>query len=1209
MGVIGWGVRALPIVPLTLLVALAGAQPRLRLETGIGHTAVIVSAAFSPDGSRVLTASLDKTARLWDLARGKEIRRFEGHGSGVTSAVFSPDGKWVLTASDDKTARIWDVATGMEIRRFEGHGGSVSCAVFSPDGSQVLTAADKTALLWDVASSMEIRRFGGHGGAVDGAIFSPDGSQVLTASRDKTARLWDVASGKEVRRFDGHRGYVASAVLSPDGSRVLTASTDKTARLWDAAGKELRRFEGHEAWVTSAVFSPDGSQVLTASSDKTARLWDAATGKEVRRFGDHGGAVDSAIFSPDGSQVFIGSADGSFLIWDVFTGKEIRRFEVHGHGDMVSTAAFSPEGSRVVTASYDTTARLWDTATGADGRRFEGNKGWVTSATFSPDGSHVLTASWDETAGLWDSATGKEVCRFLGHAGPVYRAVFSPDAKVVLTASSDQTTRLWDAATGKEIRRFEGHEDIVNSAAFSPEGSRVLTASWDHTARLWDAFTTREIRRFEGHGSGVTSAVFSPDGKWVLTASDDRTARLWETATGKEVRRFEGHGGSVTCAVFSPDGSRVLTASWDKTTRLWDSATGKEIRRFDGHGAVVFSAVFSADGKTVLTASGDGTARVWNTATGKELCSLISYTDGSWAVVDSEGRYDSSDGGKNPNLYWVYEDPAKRILDTIGVDQIGSYFYTPGLLAKCLKREALSEVPDLSKTPIFPRVDGVKVVPSAGLSPSPPSPLSPARGEGEKWAVQFTLTDRGGGIGRVDVFVEGQRVKTAAGKAGKNTIPIGEDDPTADIQVVAYNAANSLASPRSSSTPTNPPPGDLGATTRYVAVIAGIETYAGSASEGGLKPLSYAADDAVAIARSIAELAKGLKLTPEIYVLSSAPEAQPLKKEGMTVLPATKDSFRKVFTEILPAGGRWRSSDLMFLYLSGHGTAYKVGDAAHYAYYTEDARLADLSLQRDKWAVTDVELVQWLAKFPGGKRAMVLDTCAAGAASDLLAQAKDDADRQRAMLDTNRNTGMSVLFGAADSAVSWEINGHGLLTYTLLQALATEKLGQDIENAVRVDTLFAWVEQATRREAERLGLKQEPSKVGRGQDFPLGYLDDSGRKAIPYEAAGVLFGVPKLLNTDPGVLADDLGIGSKLGEALAASSKGGSKVRYLPNSPLAVAIEGGYTASGGNVKLTLSLTPPGKPRVRLDPIEGTAESVIDAAVKAILRWAEAQRTP
>jgi WD40 repeat protein len=108
------------------------------------------SAAFSRDASRIVTASTDKTARIWHVASGKEIAVLRGHEGGVYSAAFSPDGSRIVTASDDKTARIWDAASGREIAVLRGHESYVYSAAFSPDGSRIVTAShDKTARIWD----------------------------------------------------------------------------------------------------------------------------------------------------------------------------------------------------------------------------------------------------------------------------------------------------------------------------------------------------------------------------------------------------------------------------------------------------------------------------------------------------------------------------------------------------------------------------------------------------------------------------------------------------------------------------------------------------------------------------------------------------------------------------------------------------------------------------------------------------------------------------------------------------------------------------------------------------------------------------------------------------------------------------------------------------------------------------------------------------
>lgn len=162
----------------------------------------------------------------------KPIQSFIGHDEWVRSAVFSPDGKYVLTASDDRTARLWDISNGREIYSFK-HAEGVNSAVFSPDGKYVLTASnDGAARLWDVSTKREVYSFVGHSGSIESAVFSPDGKLVLAVTYDGMAKIWEVAGGALVQNFEKQVFWINTGVFSPDGRYVLTASGDWIARLW-----------------------------------------------------------------------------------------------------------------------------------------------------------------------------------------------------------------------------------------------------------------------------------------------------------------------------------------------------------------------------------------------------------------------------------------------------------------------------------------------------------------------------------------------------------------------------------------------------------------------------------------------------------------------------------------------------------------------------------------------------------------------------------------------------------------------------------------------------------------------------------------------------------------------------------------------------------------------------------------------------------------
>ena len=576
----------------------------------IGHTDRVRSVAYSTDGHRLITASYDGTARIWDASTGRQILVLRGHGGPVISAAFSPDGQRVATGSFDDTARIWDASTGRQLQVLR-HEARVRSVAFSPDGRELVTASyDHSARIWDIATGTQVRLLAGHSALVTSAVFSSDGRRIVTASYDKTARIWDTATGRLIRALTGHSDVVTSATFSADGRRIVTASGDRTARVWDVAtGRQISLLSGHTELVASAVFSADGQRVLTASYDESARIWDAQSGRQISILNGHTGFVEGAVFSPDGLHLATASSDGTARVWEAVPNNQLRLLA--GHRGTVATAAYSPHGRRIVTASLDKTARIWDAGTGRPLIVLNGHTAQVATAAFSPDGARVVTASLDGTARIWDASTGRQLRTLSGHTDRVVSAAFSPHGRRVVTTSLDRTGRIWDATTGLQIALLKGHTRVVETGAFSPDGRRVVTASDDGTARIWDAATGRQLMVLVGHTDQLASAGYSADGRRIVTASDDGTARIWDAATGRQIGVLDA-GGRVTNAAFSPDGRRIATASDDGTVTIWDAATDWPIKVLSGHTELVDTAAFSPDGLLVVSASDDGTARIWN---------------------------------------------------------------------------------------------------------------------------------------------------------------------------------------------------------------------------------------------------------------------------------------------------------------------------------------------------------------------------------------------------------------------------------------------------------------------------------------------------------------------------------------------------------------------------------------------------------------------
>ena len=217
-----------------------------------------VTVVFSHDGRRILTASYDKTVRIWDAGTGDLIKVLYGHTDFVFSAVYSPDGRHILTSSLDKTARIWDAATFELVQTINaGTVGTTGLqgAAYSSDGRFIVGGVDKDARIWDAETGKLVAVLGGeHTLTVLGGEFSPDGRHAVTTSLDGTLKIWDVAAGKAL--LTGYLGGVASAIYSPDGRSIVAALDDGTIRFWDARVVQTDIVLPHNDVVRSAASVP-----------------------------------------------------------------------------------------------------------------------------------------------------------------------------------------------------------------------------------------------------------------------------------------------------------------------------------------------------------------------------------------------------------------------------------------------------------------------------------------------------------------------------------------------------------------------------------------------------------------------------------------------------------------------------------------------------------------------------------------------------------------------------------------------------------------------------------------------------------------------------------------------------------------------------------------------------------------------------------------
>lgn len=636
------------------------------------HGSNVFFIAFLPDG-KLLTAGQEGTARLWEVATGREIRHFDLPRPTENVVIRMPylvplavsaDGKTLAASDGWEVVRLWDVATGKERDLIKKPKHGVRALALTADGKTVAaTSADGTTTLWNTANGEEIRQFHSYGqppepdealdgrrpaGGFGGIGFSPDGKRLVTLTDEPDARsanchvlrLWDPATGNElavIRWPNGHAGDYSFA-FSPDSTRLAWAGLDGNLHLEDVnTGKPIRYLKGNP--YSQFAFAPDGKTLLGAAP-RAIHRWEADTGKEL-----------ASIPKPDSrpnytsasSSAFAVSPDGKLFAWSEGyvvrlmdqAGKELP--SGGGHDAAVRLVRFSADGKTLTSQGDDMSLRTWEAATGKQTTVQTG----LNVRFLSPDGK--LLASLSSRNGpviVAEVATGKTIQKLVisdraagGAAGPpaAFSSVtsaqlaFTPDSAGLAVCDSStrgSTVRIFDIATGNELRSF-GQQ--------SPPAGRLPPGKGGPGGGP-GGFASRSAQ--------TPAPVFSPSGK-LLVLSLTNKATVYEIATGRQLCQLTAEKSQRLAEVaISPDDRTVVLDGGDGLLTLFEVATGKERARLGNQVAVPpppfplrsSTAVrasrldFSPNGKLLLRADG-ASVRLWDVAAGQEVGELEGHSN------------------------------------------------------------------------------------------------------------------------------------------------------------------------------------------------------------------------------------------------------------------------------------------------------------------------------------------------------------------------------------------------------------------------------------------------------------------------------------------------------------------------------------------------------------------------------------------------------
>jgi WD40 repeat protein len=676
--------------------ALLRTAPRL---TQVWAAAELVTARFSPDGTRVVCGGAKGGVQIFDAKTGAPVRSPIQPDPSALFAWFTPDGDFLGVVDRLGRLRHWRVETGepagpllpTDVFWHQGRR-YFDCVDYSADGRRVAAVMPTGVQVFDVATGGQIGPLLAETTAVHRVRIHPNGRTVAIGGRWPSIQMVEVNSGRTLWMLPDLGSESPLAAFSPDGTQLVTTSGSGNGDLdiWDAARGERVSSTVHLGAANIDVrYSLDGEHIATASSGVT-RLVHAPTGRPWHQSTTHGGPLTVMDFHPDGRRLASAGYDQIVRILNV-DGVPAALPNLR-HAAPINDLMFSRDGRQLLTASSDGTVRLWGLTSGYgerlsistgdssrsrvayshDGKCLltlgaSGRMGvygsqfgellysntqppWVLSASFNRDGSRVAIADANGNVRLWDLAEKRDVYT-VRHTAAVRHVEFSPDCSQFLTASDDGSARLWNAWDGLPAAPAMVHGTGVKTAAFSTDGHRVITGDQNGTLAVWETQTGTLVRHVPtAYSTNLASVALNVDGRRVLTLGQGASSwtQLWDGNTGEpigpRVGLFSPHRYP---AVFSPDGRKYLLLFDANSVAIMGSETGQRTAPLLHHERLPVGFVFSLDGRMVLTCS-DNEARLWDVESGEPLTPPLRHraylTGGAWNPNGKEIATYTEDG-------------------------------------------------------------------------------------------------------------------------------------------------------------------------------------------------------------------------------------------------------------------------------------------------------------------------------------------------------------------------------------------------------------------------------------------------------------------------------------------------------------------------------------------------------------------------------------
>lgn len=542
----------------------------------------IQNAQYSPDQTHLLITFKNNSSAMISNHQGKQQVFIEGHTAPIVSAKYSSDGDYIFTASMDKSARMWNQKAQL-VTTFTQPLNKVQDLQLSSDGFYVLTAEFGQAKIWDTNGN-PLTILPVENQQIEKVVWSNQQELILLQYK-RTIEVWR-KKGKKLQYkpifSKTFNTTFNSLQFSANDQHILAAAHDGTVRILQLNGKKLiekASLKLHDSAVNTAYFSPNENFILTASDDQTAKVleWNESTSSasaiDHLTLHEQDAAIRSASFSTDEQQIMTVSSTGKVRFWD-WLAKPI----THIKGEFSNITSSPTQYSFASTNGQEIQIRNFQNKLQSSWTHQQAD---IHALEFSADGKLLLSSSADSTLKIWDWQK-QELLDSLKLRNAQTFAAFSPqDSEVIAMGSEEGFVRFYNWKTQTVIAELKAHSASINSLHFSEDGKYLTSSADDKMAIVWDTQTAEKVLLLQGHASPLLHARFSENGEYLVTASKDKEAKVWQTNNNDIVRlEYKGHTSELLDARFLGDNQYILTTSKDGLAKIW-TKEGELLKTFD----------------------------------------------------------------------------------------------------------------------------------------------------------------------------------------------------------------------------------------------------------------------------------------------------------------------------------------------------------------------------------------------------------------------------------------------------------------------------------------------------------------------------------------------------------------------------------------------------------------------------------------------------